>query len=158
VSFRKAVGKTPRLENAWRPGLQALRTQHRPHLKPEDTQLLRGSVDVDSALQAEQPNAHRWDFAVGYRHANWQKDFVYWVEVHTANDKEVKVVLDKLRWLKEWLAGEGKLLNTFERDFVWVSSNATTFTLGAPQSKQFAQFGLLHKGRVLRIPAVRPDI
>jgi hypothetical protein len=157
VSFKKAVTKTPHLGNAWKPGLQALRAQDRTHLKPEDTQLLQGSVDVDSALQAAQPNAHRWDFAVGYLHAHWQKDFVYWVEVHTANDTEVKVVLDKLRWLKGWLAGEGKLLNTFERDFIWVSSGATTFTLNAPQSKQFAQLGLLHKGRVLRIPSVRPN-
>jgi hypothetical protein len=157
VSFKKAVTKTPHLENAWKPGLRALRAQDRPHLEPEDTQLLRGSVDVDSALQGEQANAHRWDFAIGYRHANWQKDFVYWVEVHTANDKEVKVVLNKLRWLKNWLVGEGKFLNAFKRDFVWVSSDATTFTLDAPQSKQFAQLGLLHKGRVLRIPSVRPN-
>jgi hypothetical protein len=117
---------------------------------------LKGSVDVDGALQNQQPNAHRWDFAIGYRHANRGEDCVYWVEVHTANDKEVNVVLDKLRWLRNWLAGDGKLLKQFERDFIWVSSGATSFTLGAPQLKQFAQLGLQHKGKVLRIPSVRP--
>jgi hypothetical protein len=41
-------------------------------------------------------------------------------------------------------AGPGSLLNQFERDFVWVSSGATSFTLGAPQRKKFAQLGLQH--------------
>ena len=78
------------------------------------------------------------------------------MEIHTANDKEVKVVLDKLRWLQSWLAGPGSLLNQFECDFVWVSSGATSFTLGAPQRKRFSELGLQHKGKVLRIPNMRP--
>jgi hypothetical protein len=147
---------TPHLQNAWVQGLGALRAQDRPHVAPENPRLLMGSADVDSALQGDQPNAHRWDFAIGHRHTNRQKDCVYWVEIHTASDKEVKVVLDKLRWLKSWLAGEGSLLNQFERDFVWVSSGATSFTIGAPQRKIFAQLGLQHKGRILRIPNMRP--
>lgn len=148
--------KTPHLANAWMPGLGALRAQDRRHVDSEDPRRLRGSADVDSALQAHQPNAHRWDFAIGYRHANRTEDCVYWVEIHTANDKETRVVLNKLRWLREWLAGDGTLLKYFERDFIWVSSGATSFTLGAPQVKQFAQLGLQHKGRVLRIPSLRP--
>lgn len=147
--------KTPHLANAWMAGLGALRAQDRTHVDPEDTRRLKGSADVDRALQADQPNAHRWDFAIGYRHTNRTKDCIYWVEVHTANDKEVKVVLDKLRWLRTWLAGDGKLLNHFERDFIWVSSGATSFTLSAPQLKQFAQLGLQRKGRVLRIAPAR---
>ena len=156
MSFKRAVRETVHLENAWMQGLGALRAQDRPHVVPEDPRLLKGSADVDSALRPHEPNAHRWDFAIGYRHANRQKDCVYWVEIHTANDKEVRVVLDKLHWLRAWLGGGGNLLNQFERDFVWVSSGATSFTLGAPQLKKFAQLGLQHKGRVLRIPSVRP--
>jgi hypothetical protein len=133
-----------------------LRARDRPHVAPEDPRQLKGSADVDLALQGRQPNAHRWDFAIGCRHSNRTKDCIYWMELHTANDREVNVVLDKLRWLRAWLAGDGKLLNHFERDFIWVSSGPTSFTLGAPQLKQFAQLGLQHKGRVLRIPSVRP--
>jgi len=155
VNFKKAVGKTPNLETAWKPGLGALRTQDRPHVAPENPHLLRGSADIDSAVKRHQPNAHRWDFAIGFRHTDRSQDCIYWVEIHTGNDKEVKVVLKKLRWLKTWLAGDGVLLKDFERDFIWVSSGATTFTLGAPQLKQFAQLGLQHKGRVLRIPSRR---
>ncbi len=157
MSFKNAVRNTRHLENAWEPGLRALRAKDRSHIRPEDTGLLRGSVDVDSALQEHEPHAHRWDFAIGYRHSNRAKDCVYWVEIHTANDKEVKVVLNKMGWLRTWLGGDGKHLAQFERDFVWVSSGATSFTLSSPQLKQIAQLGLQHKGRVLRIPSARPS-
>ena len=156
MSFKKAVRLTPYLQNAWVPGLGALRAQDRPHVAPENPRLLTGSADVDSALRAGEPNAHRWDFAIGYRHTNRHEECVYWVEIHTASDKEVKVVLNKLRWLKSWLVRPGNLLNQFESDFVWVSSGPTSFTIGAPQRKIFAQLGLQHKGKILRIPNMRP--
>ena len=155
MTFKRAVERTPHLENALKPGLQALRAQDRPHVAPQDPRLLQGSVDVDSALRRRQPNANRWDFAIGYRHANRQADFIYWVEVHTAADKQVRVVLKKLNWLRNWLRNDGNLLDQFDREFVWVSSGATNFTLDAPQRKQFAQCGLEHKGSVLRIPSGR---
>jgi hypothetical protein len=155
VTFKRAVNATPHLQNAWMPGLGALRAQDRPHIIAEDTRLLKGSVDVDGALQQHQPDAHRWDFAIAYRHSNRQQDCVYWVEMRTAIDKEVKVVLDKLHWLRTWLATDGRLLRQFERDFVWVSSGATSFTYTAPKIKQLAQQGLRYQGRVLRIPSLR---
>ena len=147
--------KTPQLANAWKSGLRALRAQDRPHVVTENPRFLKGSADVDSALQAVEPNAHRWDFAIGYRHANWQTDFVYWVEIHTANEKEVNVVLDKFRWLKWWLAGDGNLLNQFKRDFIWVSSGATSFNPNSPKLKSLAQQGLQHRGRILHISSQR---
>ena len=147
---------TPHLQNAWAHGLGALGAQDRPHVAPEDPRRLAGSVDVDGALEANDPNANRWDFAIGHRHTNRQKECVYWVEIHPASDKEVKVVLNKLRWLKSWLVRRGNLLNQFESDFVWVSSGPTSFTIGAPQRKIFAQLGLQHKGKILRIPNMRP--
>jgi hypothetical protein len=156
VKFKEAVKKTRHLENAWMPGLLALRRRDRPHVAPSDPRKLKGSADVDAALRHQQPNAHRWDFAIGFRHTNRQQDCVYWVEIHTANEKEVKVVLDKLLWLKDWLAGDGKLLNQFEKDFIWVSSGETSFIPGSPKLRRLAELGLRHKGSVLRIPALRP--
>ena len=157
MTFKQAVEKTSNLQHAWNPGLQALRAQDRPHIEAQDTRRLAGSADVDAALQAEQPNAHRWDFGIGFRHTNRVEECVYWVEIHTASDGEVNVVFDKLRWLKDWLKGDGKILNQFEREFIWVSSGATAFTLNAPQRKAFAELGLQQKGMVLRIPNVRPN-
>ncbi len=157
MSFKKAVRQTPHLENHWMPGLQALRAQDRPHINPSNPHDLRGSVDVDNALRPQQPNANRWDFAIGYRHTNrGNRDCIYWVEIHTASDKEVKVVLAKLAWLKQWLDNGGQALREFERDFVWVSSGATHFTSSSPQSKQLSQSGLKHRGTVLKIPDERP--
>ena len=155
MSFKRAVRKTPQLLNAWRPGLGALRAQDRPHVVAENPRLLKGSADIDSALQAVEPNAHRWDFAIGYRHTNCQTDFVYWVEIHTANEKEVNVVLEKFRWLKLWLARDGRPLNEFRRDFIWVSSGATSFNPNSPRLKSLAQEGLQHRGRTLHILSQR---
>jgi hypothetical protein len=149
------VGQTKHLKDAWRPGLQALRAKDRPHIAPEDPQQLQGSVDVDSALSSSQPNANRWDFAIAYQHSNRKSEFIYWVEIHTAGDKEVKVVLKKLAWLRRWLANDGKLLDQFECAFVWVSSGATTYTLDSPQRKRLAQLGLELKGRIVRFESAR---
>ncbi len=157
MTFREAVEATPHLENAWEPGLRALRAEDRPHVQAEDTRRLRGSADVDKALQPTQPQEHRWDFAIAYQHSNRQDECLYWVEVHTASDSQVSVVLDKLKWLKDWLAGDGQILDEFEREFIWISSGATAFTPASKQRRQFAQLGLVQKGTILRIKDVRPE-
>jgi len=157
VNFCQTVSQTPNLSSAWKPGLGALRARDRPHVKPQSPHQLSGSVDLDKALKKVQPhaNSNRWDFGIGYRHTNRAKDFIYWVEIHTASQSEVDVILAKLRWLREWLQGDGRALNRFERDFIWISSGSTSFTLTSPQQKQFALLGLQHKGKVLRVLNVR---
>ncbi len=152
MTIGEAAAQTPNLTRAWKPGLEALRTRDRSHIAAQDTRRLSGSADLDSALRQREPNAHRWDFAIGYAHANRGFECIYWVEIHTATDKEVNVVLNKLRWLKQWLKGDGQRLAPFECDYVWISSGTTSFTPTSPRQKQFAVLGLQHKGRVLRIP------
>jgi hypothetical protein len=157
VTFRKAVEQTPNLDGAWRPGLQALRAEDKPHVKPQDPRRLRGSADIDTALQPKEPNANRWDFAIGYQHKTHQGEFIYWVETHTGSDDQIRVVLRKLEWLKAWLRQDGQRLARFARDFVWVSSGYTLFTKGSAQVKTLAQKGLIYSGAVLRIPNDRPE-
>ena len=158
MTFRKAVEQTPHLQQAWKAGFGALRRRDRPHVTAEDPRRLAGSVNVDAALKSTEPHAHRWDFAIGYKHTNRREgeECVYWVEVHTASDKEVTVVLKKLAWLRGWLAGDGRSLSGFEREFVWVSSGETSFTDTSTQKKRFALQGLRHQERILKIPNVRP--
>lgn len=153
--FKASVAETPHLEKGWKPGLQALRAEDRPHIEPEDTRQLRGSVDIDTALAQSEPNANRWDFAIGYQHSDRRKEVIYWTELHTASDSEVKVVIRKAQWLLNWLGNDGKRLNQFERDIVWVSSGPTTFTLTSPQRKQMSAAGLMHVGSKLRIRNAR---
>ena len=80
---------------------------------------------------------------------------LYWVELHTASDSEVKVVIRKALWLLEWFKGAGQGLAAFERDIVWVSSGPTYLTPTASQKKQMAQAGLRQVGGMLRIPNTR---
>jgi hypothetical protein len=151
VTFKKAVLQTPNLETAWQPGLQALRAEDKPHIKVENPQNLSGSADIDTALQASEPEANRWDFAVGYQHRNRRNEVIYWIETHTGSDNQIKVVLKKLEWLKTWMSRDGNRLANFERDFVWVSSGHTLFTNGSRQVKKLAQKGLIYAGAILRI-------
>ena len=77
MKFRKAVERTPNLEGAWRAGLGALRAEDKRHIRAENPRQLRGSVDVDTALQSREPNANRWDFAIGHLHSNRRSEFIY---------------------------------------------------------------------------------
>ena len=155
MKFKQVVERTPKLGGAWQAGLGALRSEDKPHIRAEDTRRFRGSVDIDSALQKYEPYANRWDFAIGFHHADRNVEYVYWVEIHTASDSEVNVVLKKLEWLKAWLKDDGKPLAKFECEFVWVSSGPTSFTLSSPQQKKFALLGLQHCGTILRIRSKR---
>jgi len=151
MTFKAAVEKTPNLESAWRAGLQALRAEDKPHIEPQDPRKLKGSVDVDAALLRAEPNANRWDFGIAYQHTNRDAETIYWVELHTASDSQISVVIRKAQWLLNWLRNDGRLLAAFERDIVWVSSGATTFTPSATKLKQMSQLGMRHSGTILRI-------
>jgi hypothetical protein len=153
MTAEQAVDATPHLNGKWERGLRALRAEDRPHIKAADTRAITGSVDVDTALRRVEPKANRWDFAIGYQHEDREGECLYWVELHTANDSQVNVVIRKLRWLLNWLAREGSALDkeNFERDFVWVSSGSTHYTLNGSQRRAFADLGLRQTGGRLTI-------
>lgn len=142
MTFKEALEQTPTVNNAWRKGLKALRPEDRVHVEAEDPRQLRGSADIDAALLRNEPNANRWDFGISYQHEDRKDEVIYWTEMHTASDKEVKVVMKKAQWLINWLLTKAPKLNAFERDIVWVASGATSMTLSNPQRKQMAQVGL----------------
>lgn len=153
MSFRKAVRDTPDIAEAFCEGLRALRKADRQHVSAEDPKRLRGSVDVDRAVKDKYANASRWDYAVGHQVSNQGREMVYWIEIHPAKDAEVKVVISKLEWLKHWLREKAPELNVMYREFIWLSSGRTSFTLSSPQQKRLALLGLQHKGRVFQIPS-----
>jgi hypothetical protein len=152
MSFKTALENTLNLENSYQPGLQALRAEDRPHIQADDTRRLRGSADIDAALLKAEPNANRWDFAIAYQHTNPNAaEFIYFVELHTASDSQVSVVIRKAQWLVNWLQNDGRLLAAFDHDIVWVSSGSTSFTPSATKLKQMALLGMRHCGTILRI-------
>ena len=82
MGFKESVEETPHLQGKWNAGLNALRAEDKVHIKPENTTTVHlcGSVDVDTAWQRLDPSGNRWDFAIGYQHANRSDEFIYWVE------------------------------------------------------------------------------
>jgi hypothetical protein len=158
MTFKKAVNQTPHLAGMLKPGLQALRPCDKDHIDVEEPRLLSGSVDIDTALLRVEPNANRWDFAIAYRHKNCHQEFIYWVETHTGSDNQISLVLKKYSWLRNWLKHDGITLNSFNREFVWVPSGATSFTAGATQVKQLAVQGLRYSGSHFRILENRPTL
>ena len=151
MTFKEALEQTPDVQNAWLPGLQALRAEDRPHVETQDTRQLRGSADIDAALLRKEPQANRWDFGIGYQQQDRTEEVIYWTEMHTASDSEVSVVIKKAQWLVKWLKSSAPKLKAFENDIIWVSSGATSLTLSNPKQKQMALVGLRHVGSKLRI-------
>ena len=156
MKFKQAVEQTPEVKDAFRNGLQALRRRDKSHIAALDTRRITGSVDVDAAVNDLYQNDPRWDYAVGHRLANRDEEVVYWIEIHPANDRAVDEVLAKLEWLKRWLKDRAPKLNEMQREFIWVSSGATSFTLTSPQQKSFSLLGINHIGRVFQIPDKGP--
>jgi hypothetical protein len=154
MGFKEIVEATPKLQNKWRAGLGALRNQDKDSVKPANSSTYRllGSVDIDTAWMAADPQGNRWDFAIGYKHDNRSTEFIYWLEIHTGSDGEIKTVLKKLEWLKSWMRGEGKELAKFDRLFIWAASGATSFTKGSRQVKELAGKGIIYTGSVFKIP------
>jgi hypothetical protein len=152
MTFKRAVDETPGLKGAYRAGLGALPAVARPRIGCNDTRPLSGSVDLDTALEQAQPQAHRWDYGIAYR-VNGSRESVNWVGVHPATDKEVAVVLLKLQWLLQWLSGDGHRLGQLTpRAFVWISSGRTAFTRNSPKLRALATKGVRHVGDRLLLP------
>ena len=135
MSFKKAIENTPLLKNAFEKGLKALGSNS-SKVKPLDTSKCEGSVDIDTAVKSRYPNASRWDYAVGYNGRT------YFIEVHTAKTDEVKSVLNKLQWLKDFLINDAPELNQQPKSFHWIISNGNHILKGSSQARQLAQKGI----------------
>jgi len=122
-------------------GTQALGA-HSRSISAHDTRALAGSVDLDACLKAQYPNAHRWDFAVGYGECR----LLAFVEVHGA---KVNDILAKKEWLDNFLRGQGAMLREWAKQtaFVWVPTRGG-FRKGSRQAKALASKGITTGHRV----------
>lgn len=136
-AFKEAVENTPDIKDHYCPGLQAVKGSERKMISPEDTKKLSGSVDIDSALKAHNPNEARWDYTIGY------EDKAYFVEVHPANTSEVDTVIKKVEWLKDWLNKKAsKLKSIGQPPYYWIPSGSYSILKGSPQEKKLSQNGI----------------
>ncbi len=158
MTFQNAVEQTPPIQEAYRPGLRALKRKDRACVQVADqrTTQLRGSIDLDQALQSRYPNDARWDYGVAVLHSSDPEEKIYWIEVHSARPGDIDLVRQKYQWLKTWLANEGALLGQFRAEYIWVSSGKTAFARGiktasSPKLRKLAIEGVRHVGQRLNI-------
>ncbi len=146
ATFQGAVADAPSPVNqAYRPGKQALERRHRKLVTCSDTQRLTGSIALDTTL-AQHPdyaNQSRWDYGIGYK-PRMGTERAVWVEVHTATTSEVSAVIRKLQWLRAWLRSEAEQLNRLTGDvgeerFVWIASNGDHILRNSSQFRRLQQ-------------------
>jgi hypothetical protein len=152
MNFRKAVEATASVQAHYRPGLQALAAGDADRIQCDNPRRLTGSVNVDQALQAAEPDEPRWDYGIGLRRNN--AECAIWVEVHPASSTSITDMLNKLQWLRKWLRAQAPALAALtQSDYYWVSTDATiAITPNSPQARRLAAAGLVGPRRVLKLP------
>ena len=160
MRFKNAVSAAPKpISQSYRPGKTALKSAHRPLVDCHDTQRLTGSVDLDSALakQSAHSDKSRWDYGLGYRPPQGSECAV-WIEVHPAHTSEVKAVVGKVKWLRNWLkneAGRLKILTGAAPNvpsYVWIATAGVHITRNSPQARNLSANGLGMPLKQLRLP------
>jgi hypothetical protein len=152
--FKKAMEGVPELRDVYRPGLKAMKGKHLDLIECDDTRRLAGSVDLDSTLEESLPDDPRWDYGIAVR-ITQGTDRVHWVEVHPAIEGDVKGLLKKQAWLKDWLrlhALDLFKMTALERGYVWIATKDIGFRKGSPKAKQLEARGISFPCRRFRIP------
>lgn len=150
MSFKEDIAATPGVEKAWRAGLQALRSCDLGCVSVAQTKKLRGSVDIDGSLKRHYPNDARWDYVVAQLQG--KGEFLNWIEIHPAGgESTIGEIGEKIHWLKEWLKADGKLLDKYPRQFLWIASGTSSFTRNHPRLKSLAAKGVHFCGRYKRL-------
>jgi len=153
VRFDDAVKQTPDVADALQAGLQALSRPERRRVEVSDTGSLRGSINLDDALKAVEPNAPRWDYGVGVR-GNRNNDRAIWVEFHPASSGHVDEVIRKGEWLRSWLSTRAPDLDRLTPKsgaFKWVATGSTRLRPGSRRRKKVAAVGIAFCGSRLSI-------
>lgn len=147
MSFRETVQGIDQINDCPQAGLQALGSNSKA-VVPANARQCQGSVDLDGCLQTQYPNAPRWDYLIGYAGR------AYFVEVHPATTRNVDEVINKLRWLKNWLETTGAALKPIrgEQPYRWVASGKVAILAGSPQARRLAEAGLSLPKRQVHLP------
>jgi hypothetical protein len=152
MTFEQAVRATPSVRDHYRSGLQALASTDMRRVQSTNARQFTGSVNLDDALCNTHPDSPRWDYGIGFQRQQSQEVAV-WVEVHPASSTSVTDILNKLRWLRNWLdAAAPKLKELTQGDYYWVATDAKiAITPGSPQAKRLAAAGIRGPVRVLKL-------
>ena len=144
MKFQNAVSNSRGVEKACQPGLQALLERDRDRLSCDDTRKISGSLNLDAALATIYPEQPRWDYGIGIKKTK-TADRAIWMEVHPATAGEVKSMIAKLRWLKNWLQNYAPdLMGLTDRNipYVWIASGSVSFQRNSSQARELAAAGI----------------
>jgi hypothetical protein len=127
------------------PGIQSLGKYSRL-IETDETEKYEGSVDIDVCLAHQYPHDHRWDYAFGY------KNRIHYVEIHHVSDSEVRVVISKYRWLKDWQTRQPNTAALKAKSsYHWVSSGKGSLTKNSRYARSLIQAGLNYPTKTLRV-------
>lgn len=144
-AFQAAINATPDVVGNWQAGLQALGSNS-SRVTLADTSKCDGSLDIDAALASNQPTASRWDYAVAYDQR------VVYIEIHpAASGANIREMIAKVRWLRQWLAGRAPALHALPKwqpAFVWIASGRTALLPSSTQRAALADAGLKPQGHL----------
>lgn len=138
------------VSSAFRKGKQALKGEHRGLVECKKTRRFTGSIDLDGTLANVEShrNSNRWDYGIGFEEPNG-REVAIWIEFHTASTNQVECILQKLRWLSDWLHDDGVALESITRreragkSFYWLATPAGVHIRpGSRQAIQLQQAGL----------------
>jgi hypothetical protein len=107
------------------------------------------SLDFDAAALAAAPQANRWDYVLGMKAARGSGTLVA-VEVHSATDGEVSVVIAKKTHSKPHLEGQLKPGVVVER-WIWLASGSVRFSPNSKYRRLLAQNRIEFEGRNLKL-------
>ena len=135
-----AVEETADVKGRFDTGLQALRKADRYKIVVSDTRKLTGSVDIDSSTKDKYPEANRWDYAIEYGGET------FFVEVHPGSTGEVKTVIAKLDWLKQWLKNAAPAIDALKSKnksaYHWVYTKDSAILPNSKYAKMLSINGL----------------
>ena len=141
LSFSEAVNATPEIQNCHQAGLQAIPQSDRSKISLYDTRACEGSVDIDTCLTSRYPSDNRWDYCFCY------KGEVFFVEVHTANSREISTVIRKLTWLKNWLNSQAPEINKLKAKnvtpYYWLQSSGYSIPARSRHYREAERAGIL---------------
>ena len=138
--LNQAADRTEDIKGAFQKGLKALKGEYRTKIVCTDTKKLTGSVDIDLATKDLYPTESRWDYAIEY------KGKTFFVEIHPADTTEVQSVINKLRWLINWLKNKAPEVNALkhgDKPFHWVFTKDCHILKTSKQWKLLSQKGLI---------------
>lgn len=138
-AFQVAVENTVDVKNGFCEGIKAIKKSDRSKVHADDTKKIQGSLDIDTQVRTLYPEEPRWDYALSY------DDKLYFFEVHPANTSEVERVVNKVKWLKQWLKDKAPKIAKLPRGahpYTWVQSGGYAILPAAKEQKKLSVAGI----------------